>query len=723
MKAFITGLGVVCPAGRDSRGLGGALRGNERAIRPVTVFTPKTLAPLPVGEVAAAPEHGDLPRCHALAVDAAQQAMAGAGGGPPDAVVVGVTTGGILTTEELLLEGNREPEKYRWHTPGSVAEEVAAATGCAGPVLAVSTACASGTAVLAVALSMARLGLARRVLAVGADSLCRLTYYGFHLLQLIDPTGSRPFCADRAGMNVAEGAGAVVIDAAGTAPDNALARLAGAGLSCDAHHVTAPHPEGRGAAAAIRDALADAGIDASTLDYVNLHGTGTPDNDAAEAAALRTVLGDNQPPASSLKGMLGHSLAAAGAVEAVASTLCIREGMIPGNTGCPEPDPAMGLTVAPQPVDVPLLAVLSNSFGFGGNNAAAVFTSPDAETGPGLVRGAPGFTIRSAACLTGAGRTADTLERFADGGTCAGVLPTDQVVADLDPRYTRRQKRLPCIAMALAAEAVEAAGLDSPPRSVYFGTGLGAQSETHSFLARLFKSNEKFASPTDFVGSLHNSPASQVALMLGAPDANVTATGTDDSFEQALFCARLLVRPEEPLLCLAAEEAHAEFTPLIDMSAQEDAPADGGAAFVLEPVDSPEDADIIPLYLGHAPDGEVDAAVNGMIEATGGPEFFAQNVGAVFAGLPGACRNTARQRLDALVARTGHTGPVVDYRDLLGQFGAASAAACAAAWELCADGAIPAALAGGDAFDLAGRGVLLVGLGWKLSAVLVRRRA
>ena len=241
---------------------------------------------------------------------------------PPDAVVLGVTTGGMLTTENLLKKKVRDPELYRRHAAGSVAEDIARRHRCSGPALTVSTACSSGAAALKIALEMLRSGRVKRVLAGGADSLCRLTYYGFNALQLLDPKGAHPLDADRRGMSVGEGAAMMLL--AVDKPDQAVAEVLGAGLSCDAYHPAAPHPEGKGALAAMRAALSDAGISISDIDYINLHGTGTLDNDISEAAAIRTLFVGKKPLLSSVKGACGHCLAAAGAIEAVVSAISNR---------------------------------------------------------------------------------------------------------------------------------------------------------------------------------------------------------------------------------------------------------------------------------------------------------------------------------------------------------------------------------------------------------------
>jgi 3-oxoacyl-[acyl-carrier-protein] synthase-1/3-oxoacyl-[acyl-carrier-protein] synthase II len=482
--------------------------------------------------------------------------------------------------------------------------------------------------------------------------------------------------------------------------------------------VTAPDPEGSGAARAIRIALDNAGVSPDQVDYVNLHGTGTPDNDAAEAKAVRAVFGERIPPVSSTKGIYGHPLAAAGAVEAVLGALSIREGFVPPNTGCEHPAPDLGVVPALQGSKQPVDVVLSNSFGFGGNNACIVLSRADRQTPAGATRPAvPGFRVQGSACLTGAGSLEATLSALESSRTCRGTTPDEDLTRNLDPASVRRMKRLPRLTLALAVSAHENAGTPEPPGSVYFGTGLGALSETHDFLARLFKSGGKFSSPTDFVGSLHNSPAGQVALHFQSRGANVTATGTDDSFEQALTCASLLARDEEtPLLCLAADEAHSILSPLIDRSTrQDDTLSDGGGALILEPVRDPDRAHLLPVFLGYSP--EDSNGIPDLIRALGGTETINQKFGALFAGIPWASQEAAREQLERFLKETGFSGPVVDYRRVLGNYATVSAAACVLALNFVRQGRLPPAMAETGDGSLQGRGILMIGLGPNLSAV------
>ncbi len=215
-------------------------------------------------------------------------------------------------------------------------------------------------------------------LAGGVDSLCQLTFCGFHSLKLLSPFPCRPFDRARQGLSLGEGAAFLFLEPLEIAEQRGtpiLGVVAGWGCATDAHHMTAPHPEGKGAIAAMRQALTDAGVRPEQVDYVNAHGTATPANDRIEALALAAVFADSMPPTSSTKGATGHTLGAAGAIEAALCALFLAEGFAPPTIGLGEPDPDLKVRhIEPDGLAAPLRVALSTSFGFGGNNAALVIT-------------------------------------------------------------------------------------------------------------------------------------------------------------------------------------------------------------------------------------------------------------------------------------------------------------------------------------------------------------
>ena len=290
------------------------------------------------------------------------------------ALVLGTSTASIESTEDAYrrLEDGRFPADLRRpeiHTPHSLAAFVADITGIAGPALTISTACSSSAKVFASAERLIRLDLADAALVGGVDSLCDSVLFGFNALELVSRQPCRPFDVNRDGISIGEAAAFALLERADTAPK--APRLLGYGESSDAWHMSTPHPEGRGAHGALDDALMRADIDAAQVDYVNLHGTATVKNDEVEAMLLPRF-----PPrtrASSTKGFTGHTLGAAGAMEAVLALLAIEHGVVPPNFGCTEPMPEAVPWLALRPEHQRIDIALSNSFGFGGNNTCLVF--------------------------------------------------------------------------------------------------------------------------------------------------------------------------------------------------------------------------------------------------------------------------------------------------------------------------------------------------------------
>jgi len=294
------------------------------------------------------------------------------------AVIVGTSTSGILTTEEGYR--NRDPAtgalppsvRYATtHNFSALARFVRRALDLAGPALAISTACSSSAKAFATAQRWIAAGLCDAAVAGGADSLCGTTLYGFESLQLVSRAPCRPFDAARDGLSLGEGAGFVLLEKDPPAAGPRLA-LAGYGESADAHHMSAPHPEGLGAQLAMRAALERGGVAPETVDYVCAHGTATRNNDVVEARAIARVLG-TRVPVSSIKGATGHTLGAAGAVSAAATLLALEHGFVPGTANTDAVDPACETEIALASRPRPLRAALVNAFGFGGNNASLVF--------------------------------------------------------------------------------------------------------------------------------------------------------------------------------------------------------------------------------------------------------------------------------------------------------------------------------------------------------------
>jgi len=295
------------------------------------------------------------------------------------ALILGTSTSGILSAELAYRARDAQGALPDWfdyratHNTASVAVFVRELLGLRGPAFAISTACSSSAKAFAAAGRLIATGLADAAIVGGVDSLCLTTLCGFASLELTSPEPCRPCDANRQGLSIGEAAAFALLER--PAPhDGSAVLLTGWGEASDAHHMSAPHPQGRGSRAAMQQALAQAGLAPQAIGYINLHGTATPANDRAEGAAVAAVFGHGTP-CSSTKGMTGHTLGAAGAVEAVISALALEHGLLPGSVGTRQPDPEIALNIVMAPRPAPgLRHVLSNSFGFGGSNCSLVFS-------------------------------------------------------------------------------------------------------------------------------------------------------------------------------------------------------------------------------------------------------------------------------------------------------------------------------------------------------------
>jgi 3-oxoacyl-[acyl-carrier-protein] synthase-1 len=297
-------------------------------------------------------------------------------------IFLGTSTAGMLQTE--LAYRRRDPATgalpadyhYRGtHNSFSLAAFVRDLYALEGPAVVVSTACSSSAKVFAAAARMMACGVIDAALVGGVDSLCLTTLYGFSSLELTSPQPCRPYDVGRNGISVGEAAAFALLERPAGALDDDAVLLLGAGESSDAYHMSSPHPEGLGARLAMEGALRMAGLTPGDIDYINLHGTATPSNDAAEGKAVAALFGD-RVACSSTKGATGHTLGAAGAVEAIVCALALRHGLLPGSAHTRQPDPAIAIDYRLASSRQPLRLALSNSFGFGGSNCSLVLGRP-----------------------------------------------------------------------------------------------------------------------------------------------------------------------------------------------------------------------------------------------------------------------------------------------------------------------------------------------------------
>jgi 3-oxoacyl-[acyl-carrier-protein] synthase-1 len=290
---------------------------------------------------------------------------------------VGTSTSGILQAELAYRHRDSQtgalPAGFHYaetQNTGSLAEFTRRYLGLSGPAFVVSSACSSSAKVFGNAARMIAAGVCDAAVVGGVDSLCLTTLCGFHSLQLTSPGPCRPYDAERDGISIGEGAGFALLERV-EQPAGGQPLLLGVGESCDAHHMSTPHPEGIGAILAMREALESAGLSPTDIDYINLHGTASRTNDAAEDRAVSDRFGMDVP-CSSTKGATGHLLGAAGITEAVISLIAISGGFIPGGVNTRHIDPALRSRYLLESCEGRVQRVLSNSFGFGGSNCSLV---------------------------------------------------------------------------------------------------------------------------------------------------------------------------------------------------------------------------------------------------------------------------------------------------------------------------------------------------------------
>ena len=293
-------------------------------------------------------------------------------------VFLGTSTSGILETELAYRQRHPQtgalPAGFRYHgahNTFSLAAFARRALELEGPAVVISCACSSSAKVFASARRAIEAGLIDAAVVGGVDTLCLTTLYGFHSLQLVARTPCRPFDAARDGISIGEAAAFALLERPGQALDSDGVLLLGTGESSDAYHMSAPPPDGRGARAAMLQALTAAGLEPQDIDYINFHGTGTQSNDAAEGLAVASILG-REVPGSSTKGATGHALGAAGALEAVICALALKAGLLPAGLNTRQVDPGLPVNYLRENRNARPARVMSNSFGFGGSNCSLI---------------------------------------------------------------------------------------------------------------------------------------------------------------------------------------------------------------------------------------------------------------------------------------------------------------------------------------------------------------
>jgi 3-oxoacyl-[acyl-carrier-protein] synthase II len=395
-RVAVTGIGAVTSIGSNVEDFWRNLLAGECGIRELTLFDPASYRTQTAAQVTEIPDGFLSPqqkrrmsRADRMGLAAAREAIAQSGidlsreDPTRVGVILGGGTSGLIDSEafyELHLNGKKgRPSRVLNHLPDAITDRIAQYFGAEGLKSTITTACSSSANAMGYAHDAIAAGYADVMLTGGSDVLARLTYAGFNSLRSVDPDPCRPFDRERKGLSIGEAAGILVFeerDRAMRRGASILAEFLGYGVTSDAHHMTAPDPSGTAGGRTIRAALESAGVNRDEVDYINAHGTATPQNDSAETAAIKAALGDRsrQIPISSIKSMIGHCLCASGAIEGVATVLTIRDNKVPPTIHYASPDPTCDLDYVPNEArDADVAVALSNSFAFGGNSSVVVF--------------------------------------------------------------------------------------------------------------------------------------------------------------------------------------------------------------------------------------------------------------------------------------------------------------------------------------------------------------
>lgn len=535
----ITGKGIVCAIGHDEDSVATSLMHRQSGIGEMR-YLQSVHHELPVGEV----KLSNAEMKQLLGIDPSQrvsrtalmgmmavrqavsEAKVQADGRRRIVLISGTTVAGMDITEQVfgqMVANGVGDECLDHHDCGSNTADIARYFNLFDDYTTISTACSSAANALELGADMLKAGDADIVVAGGTEALSKFHLNGFNALMILDHAPCRPFDKSRAGLNLGEGAAYVVLERQTDAEQRGAhidAYLSGYGNACDAFHQTATSPDGLGAQLAMREALTMAGLKPADIQWVHAHGTGTVNNDESESRAIRQVFSDAQPPVSSTKGFTGHTTSASGSIAAVIAIIAMYRRFIPVNLGWSQPMED-GLSPYMQTAPIDLHAVMVNSFGFGGNDSSLILTDqPTATKQPEL---------KAEADIVELTRVEnDSLEA------------TKRIRQYVSPMESRRMGKLMKSAMLTSLDALKHAGV-SCPDAIVTGTAWGCLENSEQLLLQLIEGEDLFK-PTLFMQSTHNTLSSAIAIHLKCHGANLTFTQKEQSFDWALYQAKLLLR-------------------------------------------------------------------------------------------------------------------------------------------------------------------------------------
>lgn len=554
----ITGLGIICAIGNDTQSVLESLQKGESGIRPMKYLQSKH-DDLPVGEVQLSNDEmkailgiespAPASRTSLMGAIAIRQALKQAGienlQGKRVAVISGTTVGGMDLTEQYFEQMKTDDALLSLPSDNECGQSTIEMAQMAGVENAecctISTACSSALNSIILGTEMLKRDEVDLVIAGGSEALSVFHLNGFNTLMILDKERCRPFDETRAGLNLGEGAAFVILEKNATEP---LAYIAGYGNRCDAFHQTASSENGEGAYLAMTEALTMAKLKPSDIQYVNAHGTGTPNNDPSESEALKRVFGEQLPEVSSTKSFTGHTTSASGSIETVICVLAMQHGFVPGNLGWKHQMPG-GITPTLGRKDVVLNHVICNSFGFGGNDSSLVLSrmQPEGDEMQSLdyeVKVASEEIITSVAELPGLKEFVSVME-------------------------SRRMGKLLKASHLSSFRALKQAGIDCPD-AIISATSRGMLEFSHLFLEDIIANGEELLKPTLFMQSTHNTLSSAIAIRTKCHGYNITYSQGDDSMKWALRDAERLIKTGKAQSVLVG--SFDESTPILNSFAE-----------------------------------------------------------------------------------------------------------------------------------------------------------
>lgn len=555
MNIQIKGLGIICAIGNDAPSVLASLKAKKSGVGPMR-YLQSEHKELPVGEVKLSDDEMKqmlgiasetiVSRTTLMGAISLRQAVEDSKlnlEGKRVVVISGTTVGGMDITEryfQQMKEDDQLLSVLEKHDCGASTRDIADLAGLNdAEVITISTACSSAVNSIILGAEMLKSGEADIVFAGGAEGLSKFHLNGFNTLMILDQEQCRPFDKTRAGLNLGEGAAFVVLQKSEDSDETGI-YINGYGNRCDAFHQTASSDDGEGAYLAMTDAMNMANLSPNDIQYINAHGTGTPNNDPSESAAIRRVFGENQPLVSSTKGFTGHTTSASGSIETVISILSMQNNFVPASCGWSEQDENC-ITPTQGVENINLENVICNSFGFGGNDSSVIISKKPMD-----VSSQSYGQIASDVC-TIAEEVLDDVEQLKDSKE---FIP---------PMEARRMGKLMKAATLTSMRALKAAGIECPD-AIITATANGMLEFTEKFLEDIDANGEGLLKPTLFMQSTHNTLGSAIAIRTKCHGYNITYSQGEDSLKWALRDAERLIKTGKANNVLVGY--HDESTPL-----------------------------------------------------------------------------------------------------------------------------------------------------------------